>query len=1057
MLNANARSFVPQAAGDHGAPHRSNFYRYLLMLPTIRKYDATKESEETSGLFQLLTKRLLCSYSHGGPGDDALQVFTTTFFSNVKNAGYCSGTEAPTGILLSRSILSLTGTVSDICAISAAPGFLVRVEVPKECGAEVAPQLKAAWDDYFWTLREDPRVLAVGYVGSFCGTSSSRRYAGTHRHYFFVSIIIPQPEDVHFFQTALLGINFHPLRITEVNAVASFACSMQVPLTVVVSIGDDASKKLLSDGKPDRSFFVSLYPCDVSRTLSSLKEYETHFLSLLKEQNDWPKPTVVHVNINIDYSHHVGTLVCPVFDMLAFVGDLCDDTAASVSGVCVSDTTLRKEFGVTLCTEADGWFLNATLNYVLAAGRSFDMSSTCFGYVPQHFRRSITFAQYEYAHKIAEKWLPVNCVPVPLNRMTFAAAAEEFSKYPYYVRSKTVGANVLLITNSEGDVFCVDVKTGSISALPDYFRGLGGRAKNSVFSAVVASSYRSYLDYVIIVEDILSFEEADVRELPFPERWFYVEKCLLDNYASRPHTSPNRVAIVRTIYTVSTQAERLLRNPPAGHPTLGLVFVPHVTNCKEKDTSVYSWIPTSSTTAVFIVGDVENVHPESGDVKRAWLLVADSGKNTMSYNNEYVDYIWDSAPELRSGSVIECVLKRSDDGSHWWELLRGRGPDMGYQPDTFDIVERLVHVPGLTHKEMLWLLDAAKYRCGRCHNVSDVGRMNVKHMAYWCKKCWSETGHGDCLYCGRFCVMGKNDTLNQHFYCDNCWGTFSATNLKAEIGYLAPPPENASFATHVLTRCASLLIDIITPKVATNDVLEICCGGYLLRKWIRNKTARYIGFDLKSSVVDAASELISSLRHEMTEMSFYDVICADVFSANFWSHHLTKIHPRQFHVITAFAGFHHAFGTEYTAMRLIESVANALIPGGVFIGCFFDVEPLFAKGSFGNGVFAIEWAADFLPRVGNHFLLSVQKGHFKKVNVVPVDFLVAVGRECGLVVVPKACSTFQGILDNDRGFNKTISSGEKDYLLAMRAIAFRKEGNAQAGIVPTQNVDLNRD
>ncbi|RNF13516.1 uncharacterized protein Tco025E_06197 [Trypanosoma conorhini] len=299
--------------------------------------------------------------------------------------------------------------------------------------------------------------------------------------------------------------------------------------------------------------------------------------------------------------------------------------------------------------------------------------------------------------------------------------------------------------------------------------------------------------------------------------------------------------------------------------------------------------------------------------------------------------------------------------------------------------------------------------------------------------------------------MGKIDVFSKRFYCDNCWAVFYSTNSNAEIGYMVPPPPNTSFSTQVLTRCISLLIDTINPKAPTNDVLELCCGGAVARKWIKNKSTRYVGLDLKSSVVEATTELISSLQDEMSGISSYDVICADAFSPDLWTHHITKIHPRQFHTITVFSGFQHAFDNEKKIRHVIGSIANTLVPRGVFLGCFFDISTLYEKGDTINDLFTVEWDDDFRPRNGNYFFLSIQDEPRKKMNVISIDFLVAVAQEYGLSAIPEACLTFLEILENDPNFAKKFSKGEKEYLWAMRAFAFRKDGSPQTTVSQRAN------
>ncbi|KEG09276.1 hypothetical protein DQ04_05491010 [Trypanosoma grayi] len=1046
MLNVNAKAFVPQSFGEHAGAHTNAIYRYHITLPMERVCDVIEPPTVSNGILMLLGRRWLCSSSQGGLGEEPLQMFITTLFDAVENATQTGrNPNAPTGMLLSRSILSLSGVVSAINTVNDAPGFLIRVDVSTDYKAEVASQLRAAWDDFFGIFRGELQVSALGYVESSCGTSTKKTYGGTYRHYFFLSCpsLHSQPEELTI--QRMMGCPFPKLRVVQVNAIVPFVCNPRIPIGVVISLGDTAKEKLLSEGKPDKTFSISFYPYDVSQTMSSLDEYEEQFLSFLKEENcKWDRTSIIHVEVKIFKSFSIGISPIPIWDMVQFVGNICEDTASSVLGVCCSEDTLE---GIQLARhkeEGNVCYLNATLQSVLNEGRSLDMSNTYFGRVPQYIKGPIKSNQYEFVRKQMDKWLPVYDEPTLLNRMVFASAADKFSKEKYYVRNQVIGEKILVVTNPQGDVFGADLKTGSVFALPNCFGGAVGPVKDSVFQAVIAPSFRGYLECVIVVEDVLCFEGIMVSELPFPERWHYVEKTILDDQTSRPHINTDHVVIVRTLYSPFDRTEQVLKNPPLEHPTLGLVFVPHSSNDGKMKIPSYSWVPPESITARFIAGNVEEIPDTNGEIKRVWLHVKDEYGEIVPYNDEYTDYLLDAFQFLNNGSIIECMLRRSDDGSHWWELLKDHNTGNEKPTYTYEYVEKLVHAPGLTHEEMLWLLKASTFKCGRCQTLSDIGRTNPRYQTYWCQSCWKESGHGDCVYCGRSCVIGKIDGVSERFYCDTCWGVFSTTNTNAEIGYLVPPPPNASFTTQVLTRCVSLMIDAINPKVPTNDVLEICCGGSVIRKWIKNKTTRYVGFDLKSSVVEATLELISSLRDEMPDMSSYDVICADAFSTDLWTQHITKIHPRQFHAITGFTGLHYAFDTEEKARHVVGSISNALVPRGVFFGCYLDASTFYGKGEISNELFTVEWDDDFLPRIGHCFLFSIEDGPKKKINVVTSDFLVAVAQEYRLSVIPEVCLTFREILENDPNFTRVLSKSEKEYVCAMRMFAFRKDCDPQA-------------
>ncbi|ORC88566.1 uncharacterized protein TM35_000162040 [Trypanosoma theileri] len=1046
MLNVNAKAFVPQSIGERPVINTNSIYRYHLVLPRERICDVSESSSGSNGIMTLLARRWLCACPQGGPGEEPLQMFITAFFDSVENVSHpVNGTNIFTGILLSRSILSLSGVVSTINDINNASGFLIRIDIPREYRAEVVPQLRSAWDDFFETFRGDSRFSSFGYVGSSCGSLLNKRYRGTYRHYFFISSASLKSQLEPLSIKQFMNSPFPILRVTEVNAVIPFVCNPRTPIAVVISVGETAKEKLLSEGKPDESYCFPFHLFDTLKTLQNVKEYENFFLAFLKEEKYlWNKTYILHIDIKIEENSLTKKLPIPVWDVVQFICDLCDDTATNVLGICFSDETLPKntKLGSEKKEEEEGnaCYLNTTLQSILEKNYFLDTSNICIGGIPNHIKRPIKIHQYEYVRNKMEKILLEYSEPTILTRMVFAEVANNFAKEKYFVRNRAVGESILLLTDDEGDIFGVDIRSRSIFALPKCFGGVVCPVRNSIFKATISSSFRGYLEYIILLEDVLFFEGTDMSEKSFTERWQNVEKTIMDDQNNRPHANMDHIIIVRSLYLSFDQADQVLKNPPLEYPTLGLVFIPQVSKGENGILSSYSWIPPESITAKFLAGKVDNIEESNGEVKRAWLYVKDNNDKTISYNEEYVDYLVDSYYLLQTESIIECILQRSSDGAHWWELLKDYGKNNGKSCETYENIDKLVHTPGLTHEEMLWLLKASTYKCGRCQNVSDIGKINPRYQVYWCQNCWEETGHGECVYCGRSCTIGRIDRESKRFYCDICWDIFSTTNTNAEIGYLVPPPPNASFATQVLTRCVALLIDSINSKAPTNDVLDICCGGSVTRKWIKNKTTRYVGFDLKTSVVESTTRLITSLRDELPENSSYDVICADAFSTDLWTQHITKIHPSQFHSITAFAGLHHAFDSESKARHVIGSIANALVPRGVFFGCFLDASILYGRNENSNDLFTAEWEEEFLPRVGHHFLFSMQGGPKKKINVITIDYFVAVAREYGFDVIPEVCLTFRELLENDPNFTKVFSKSEKDYLSAMRTFAFRKEG-----------------
>ncbi|CAD2222813.1 mRNA capping enzyme/Methyltransferase domain containing protein, putative [Angomonas deanei] len=277
------------------------------------------------------------------------------------------------------------------------------------------------------------------------------------------------------------------------------------------------------------------------------------------------------------------------------------------------------------------------------------------------------------------------------------------------------------------------------------------------------------------------------------------------------------------------------------------------------------------------------------------------------------------------------------------------------------------------------------------------------------------------------------------FYCKNCWDSFSAVNQNAEIGYHVPPPPDATFTRQVITRCVSLLVDAISLKWATNDVLDLCCGGSVVRKWMKNGTMRYLGVDCNPEAVKKIENLIKNpATKELSGDMRYNVICEDAFSPDLMQK-ITEIHPRQFHVISCFSAFHRAFASEEIVRTFIGSVANALVPGGLFVGFFVDANVAFSNGTeFSNTVFSTQWDKDAKPRFGNTFKLSIEGGPFHSINVVSVDYLIDVAVNFNLSIVPEACQTLLDFIEKDKNFTKVLNDDEREYLCVLRSFVFRK-------------------
>ncbi|RNC41088.1 hypothetical protein TcCL_NonESM09370, partial [Trypanosoma cruzi] len=238
----------------------------------------------SNNIHTLLAKRCLCSSFQGGLGEEPLQLFLSSFFDAVENVPFLTKRiNASSGIILSRTILSLTSAITLINAINEASGFLIHVDMPREYRAEVALRLRAAWDDFFEFVRGDLRITSFGYVGSSCGAESGIRYKGTFRHYFFLSFSPCNYFSEQLIMDYLRSFPFPFLRIVQLNAIVPFMCNSRIPMGLVISVGEIAKEKLLSDGKPDKTFSIFFSPYNVSETSKCLGEFEEMFVSFLKE------------------------------------------------------------------------------------------------------------------------------------------------------------------------------------------------------------------------------------------------------------------------------------------------------------------------------------------------------------------------------------------------------------------------------------------------------------------------------------------------------------------------------------------------------------------------------------------------------------------------------------------------------------------------------------------------------------------------------------------------------------------------------------------------------
>ncbi|KAK7194114.1 mRNA cap guanine-N7 methyltransferase [Novymonas esmeraldas] len=1057
MLNVNAKAFVPPGVIDGAPPsfHPVGWYRYRLSVPVENKMSVLHEERYLNSISSLLSLKYLFA-ERGGLDDGSLQYFVDEQFMMSNNLPSRGNEHATSGFLLSRSILTLYTDASVIAQLNESRGLFLRLDLPTEFSGDVAVFLANAWEAFFAAVSENASVSALGYSRSVVGANGNQT-KGTYRHYFFAAC--PAPELLEPVVASVMAESPVPIaRMSHMRSVVPYMCSPHLQLGVVMTFGDEAKRSAIKDRRPDFSLEMRYPVDDYAAAWKALRDVEVKFLDILNGSVKWDRTHALH--LHVDPVASKSAVAVPVWDIIRFVGLLCDDCSASVIGVSFSTAmldALTKE--LVDRNKTAPFFVCSTLEAMMMADASLDTDNTYYGGVPSHVKTALSSSACASASSAMELWQRFHKQLSPvelLTRMSFADAADYFARSAYTVHRKAVGASVVVGTDAKGNIFGFDVAHRSVFGLPLCFGGAVDPVTNCVFKGTLSSSYRSSLDYRIIVDDVLLFKGKETKGIPFAERMRILSSMGIEDESTWPHAHPAHIVILRAECLPLHSTKELIDTPVFDHSNLGLVFTPSMQPDDSSTAPTFVWLPPASITVRFAVENVTVADEANEGFGRAYLGVSSNNARKrimIPYEGEFADYQREAYPTLSPGSIVECLLRRADDGAHWWDVLREFEATESCEADTFDRVDELVHSPGVTQEEMLWLLRAPSYQCERCHKVNDVGRRNIRHSAYWCKSCWVETGHGDCMYCGRGFALGMLDGTSNLFYCEDCWNTFSTLNADAEIGYHVPPPPNATFTQQVTTRCVSLLIDLMNPKTPSNDVLDLCCGGSVVRKWMRNKTSRYVGIDLKRSVVDAAASTISNSKERPTDAR-YDVVCGDVFSDDFWMSTIVKIHSRQFQVITCFAGLHHAFGSEKKARHFLGSIANALVPGGTFLGMFIDASVLFAKGAkYSNSIMKAAWSDDSVPRIGHAFQFTTNNGPRRDVNVIPIDFLIAVASEYGLRAVSEAYLTFRELIEKDASWTKVPSADEKEYLCALRTFAFKKESNELAPSSPARKSD----
>ncbi|CCW63481.1 unnamed protein product [Phytomonas sp. EM1] len=1047
MLNINAKSFVPPGASsvDPNFGIDAGLYQYRIDAPVLKIADLSTCAKTRNHVSVLLFSKKLFAI-RGKFDEEGLFYFLATNLMTATNIPSLDGNrKKSSGFLLSRRILALHADMNNINALNDAHGFLIRLDIPRYFGFDASTQINSMWTSFFSKISSDPNFISMGYIRSLVGLNETQ-IGGTYRHYFFVACSSLDLA-LKFPEVLLNGSRLRPLRVLPIASIVPFLCGSKIPLGILITVGDDAKKKYLEDAVSDFSLEIDYFMDDPMRTRESLEAFEKLYSSILNGDCRWERTYLAHLHIKTIVTQNED--IFQICDVLRYIGNLCDDTATSIMGVSFSNPDVVPGCHELLTlNKKSPFYQNVSFNEIMRKNYAFDTANTIYAPVPQCICMPLCSSTFRVAvhaiHTFRLKGLSKLLEEKLLTRMTVPDAAEQFANCLFFARRKSIGTPVLLGIDNDGNVYCVDLYGFSIFGLPNVLPEAREQLTGCLFKGTLTSSYYAHQEYRIIIEDVFIFHGKEVHNDMFFDRWCLLEKIDLNEEDSCPYATYNRVLVLKANYVPFEKSEKLIKTLPSDHATQGIAFVCNdISFCGNASSLVYLWRQPSSLTAFFYVSNVESILEGNVEIKRAFLSVRanESDKTFTKYKNEYADFLHEAHPEIKIGSVVDCIPRRSNDGAHWWDVLRSFEPGM-HSVATYEEVNTLVQSPGISQKEMLWLLNVRAYLCERCHRVNDVGKINPRYNAYWCKNCWSETGHGDCAYCGRILVLGMPDGISNFFYCEDCWNVFSSINTWSEIGYHVPPPPDATFKEQVMTRCVCLLIDQVSQKFPTNDVLDLCCGGSVVRKWMLNKTMSYVGVDLNASIVGSVLETISN-SPELIPNAQYDVICADAFSEDFWTSTVIKIHPRQFQAIACFSGLYHAFFDEVKARHFIASVANALVPGGLFLGFVLDASALYSKGAkYANSVFCTEWKEGSVPRVGQRFSISVD-GPLHEVAVIPIDFFVAVASEYGLKVVLEACQTVRGLIERDANWTRVPSAAEKEYLCALKSFAFKKESNKQ--------------
>lgn len=1052
MLNANAKAFVPgggaqpQGVNVSNAPPPTNevsLFRYFLQTPPLRSALLDDPPQSLSALQKLMSKRQLQSASKGGAGFAAAHLFVAEFFSSLSN-----NPAGPSGFILSRELLSLSA-VEAIQDASQRDGFLLHLsEVPSGLGVEVGSSIAPLWEPLMAQFGQDFRVTMLGYLFFQVQPTSELVEHGEESrflHYFFVCTT---PKRSQLVQLGVSSFSNVPCKsIVELPTIVPRIFSTALSCAVLVNISASSF-----EGK---NCEVQLYE-DPSKTLESLVALQGQIEQLFALKRPHDQSEVVVVNVLEPTEKNL--LGIPFVDIINMISQLCDKVMGGVVGVIAS----REQWHAPFISRGlqDSWRLDPSMPVVeqISLGKIVSPRSAR---VP--FGTPMTLQNY--INLSAETLEFIKCPPEgPLfNRKVLSENASHIAKEQFRIRRRTIGVPILVIVDRQGKVFCVDATFGNGFAIPACWSNSLASPHECVLQATIATSFRGDRQFRIVIHDVLRFNGSDLRTLPFSQRWASLDSLGLDDETCWPHCSPTSVVILRSLYVSQLgQCEQLLNDVTADTPSCGLQFM-----CASKshgDAALnFRWIANDSLVARFVVDELESLGGNGGhQVKRAYLSCRGANGLTM-FKDEFCDFHANN-DTLAEGCIIECSLRRSQnssDVSHWWELVNEFSPtDQTVCADSETAIEAMIVSPMLSLEELRWLPKASNYLCGRCQSVNDIGKP-LASSVYQCRTCWEETGHGDCVNCNAAYVTGSIDSFSGRFYCDGCWNLF--TTPKPPQAWAPPPPPDATFSKIVSTRVISLFIDRAAAKGSNGDILELCCGGSVVRKWMNAGVNAYVGIDINQLVVDetlytikqqgSSTALPSSptAGSSRSQLKMHSVICADAFDPQSWVHRVAQVHPNQFHTITCFGGLQNAFSTEQRARDTLFAISNALVPNGLFIGALWSANALLRKGAeYENTAFRCTWDESPSPRIGSTYTLefldntsetgssadseSTEEPH----HVVPLDFLVAIAGEYKLELIRDYTFTFADLLSDDDRWTRPLSADEKELLAMRMTFGFRK-------------------